>query len=384
MLGQSSESVPRAVGVLIIGLFLFYVAEPAFYWGSSRPGVPYVLAAAVGVLAFGATFIRIVRDSVRHGPGTNSRTVDLAVCGIVGFGVCFTCGPYWMALPAFFGGAALLSLSLWSAVTVGALALVGEALTGLMLGLSGSGTVEVTVRAGITALVVFALGRLGVLIREVHRARAELARMAVVQERLRFSRDLHDVLGHTLSVIALKSEVAVRLAARRPEQARQEMEAVVDIARSAITDVRTLVRGYRQPSLSAEIDGIRSVLETAGVTCEADAIPQQLPTAVQDVLGWVVREGATNVLRHSRASSCRIKVRISGDTVLLEILNDGAQQQAEGRPRRDGHGLVGLSERLAALDGRLAFGPGPGRTFRLRATVPRDPPNSEATRETAP
>ncbi|MFJ3200035.1 sensor histidine kinase [Streptomyces sp. NPDC086989] len=384
MLGQSSESVPRAVGVLIIGLFLFYVAEPAFYWGSSRPGVPYVLAAVVGVLAFGATFIRIVRESIRYGPGGNVRTADLAVCGIVGFGVCFTCGPYWMALPAFFGGAALLSLAPWPAVTVTALALAGEALAGLMLGLSGSGAVEVTVRAGITALVVFALGRLGALISEVHRARAELARMAVVQERLRFSRDLHDVLGHTLSVIALKSEVAVRLAPRRPERARDEMEAVVDIARSAITDVRTLVRGYRQPSLSAEIDGIRSVLETAGVACEADAIPQQLPTAVQDVLGWVVREGATNVLRHSRATWCRIKVRTSGDTVLLEILNDGAQQQAEGRQRRGGHGLVGLSERLAALDGRLASGPGPGRTFRLQATVPRDPPNSETTRETSP
>jgi two-component system sensor histidine kinase DesK len=207
--------------------------------------------------------------------------------------------------------------------------------------------------------------------RALRGAQADLARMAVAEERLRFARDLHDLLGHSLSLIALKSQLIARLAETDPARAAAEARDVERAARRALGEVREAVVGYRRVTLAAELVGARAALEAANVRHDVGAAPAALPAQVEQVLGWTVREGVTNVLRHSGADRCEIRFdRVSG-TVGVEIVDDG---RGPGRPGDgDGSGLAGLAERVAGSGGRLVAGPGPGRGFRLRVEMPLAP-----------
>ncbi|AGP59902.1 hypothetical protein M271_42635 [Streptomyces rapamycinicus NRRL 5491] len=208
------------------------------------------------------------------------------------------------------------------------------------------------------------------LIEELARARATQARLAVAEERLRFGRDLHDVLGRNLAVVALKSELAVELARRGREEAVAQMEEVQRIAQESQREIRAVVRGYRTADLHAELAGARSVLEAAGIDCRIENGPAaRLPARTQTALGWVVREGTTNVLRHAQgASRCEVSVRATAaGSVAVLMENDGADTD----PRPDtGSGLPGLRERLAEVDGTLATERRPDGIFRLTARIP--------------
>jgi len=206
------------------------------------------------------------------------------------------------------------------------------------------------------------------MVRELDRARQVQAGLAVAEERLRFARDLHDVLGRTLSVVALKAELSARLAERGRPEAVDEMLEVRRIAHEAQAELRAVVGGYRAADLAGELAGARGLLASAGIACRVDGDGGDLPTQVQGTLGWVVREGTTNVLRHSEASACTIALGTTDGAVTLTMDNDGVPP---GTDRiRLGNGLVGLTERITALGGtvtaRLA---GPGR-FSLVAEVP--------------
>ncbi|MFD8386999.1 sensor histidine kinase [Streptomyces sp. NPDC059679] len=219
---------------------------------------------------------------------------------------------------------------------------------------------------------------------ELDASREVQARLAVAEERLRFGRDLHDVMGRNLAVIALKSELAVQLARRgRPEAAEQMVE-VQRIAQESQREIRDVVRGYREADLQVELAGARSVLRAAEVDCRIEyRIPSegaQPASAVRSALAWVVREGTTNVLRHAEAARCTVRVQVGraadgGRTAVLVMENDGAP---EAEPRvpgtsgngMSGNGLKGLRERLAPLGGTLWSGPGEGGTYRLRAELP--------------
>ncbi|MFF9770084.1 sensor histidine kinase [Streptomyces sp. NPDC014636] len=203
---------------------------------------------------------------------------------------------------------------------------------------------------------------------EAERAREVEARLAVAEERLRFGRDLHDVLGRNLSVISLKSELAVQLARRGRQEAVEQMIEVQRIAQESQREVRAVVRGYREADLGAELAGAQGVLSAAGIACEVRAEPVGLPAEVQSALGWVVREAATNVLRHGDAARCEVGLRVLEGHVVLTVENDGAVPPGEG----GGSGLAGLRERLAAVGGTLEAGiVGAGRDrFRLVADVP--------------
>ncbi|WP_405018684.1 histidine kinase [Kitasatospora sp. NBC_00070] len=207
---------------------------------------------------------------------------------------------------------------------------------------------------------------------ELDGARETQSRLAVAEERLRFSRDLHDVLGRNLTTIALKSELAAQLARRGRPEAADQMTEVQRIAQESQREVRDVVRAYRTADLHAELTGARSVLRAADVACEVElGSVDQLPVTAQSVLGWAVREATTNVLRHSEATSCLIRLRVGGGQALLEIENDGV---TEGRPGTTGTGLTGLRERLAVYGGRLDTPPaGPGR-FRLTVDLPLTAP----------
>lgn len=263
---------------------------------------------------------------------------------------------------------------LWSSrVLTGAGAVVGV-LVGLATTAVGRPVTAAVVQAVAVTLAVvglavafrFSVWVLDVVV-ETERNRGVQLQLAVAEERLRFARDLHDVMGRNLSAIAVKSQLAGELVRRRRPEAAEEVADISRIAEQSLREVREVVRGYRTADLAGELAGARSVLRAAGVGCTVAGEEHGvgLPEPVQAALGWVVREAVTNVLRHSRAGACGITLAVGGGAATLTIVNDGA---GPGEPRW-GSGLTGLAERLAAASGRLTTGCDGGR-FTLAATVP--------------
>jgi two-component system, NarL family, sensor histidine kinase DesK len=209
-------------------------------------------------------------------------------------------------------------------------------------------------------------------------AREQIARLAVGEERLRFARDLHDLLGHSLSVIALKSELARRLILRSPGLAAHEVEDIEKVARDALREVREAVAGYRQPTLATELAGAREALTAAGIDCHINQEHAPLPPAVEAVLAWAVREGATNVMRHSQAQRCSIRASQKDGSAMVEVIDNG-----RGGPLEAGSGLNGLSERVLERGGNLIAEPLRHEGFRLRVTLPLTSAVAEADRVTA-
>jgi two-component system sensor histidine kinase DesK len=201
-------------------------------------------------------------------------------------------------------------------------------------------------------------------------AQAEVARLAVTEERLRFSRDLHDLLGHSLSIIALKAELARRLLEPQPEVAAEQVRDIEDVSRRALREVREAVSGYRRPTLQDELAGARSALTAAGLDVCIEA-GEDLPPEADAVLAWVVREGTTNVIRHAGASAVEIRVRTEGEDASLEVLDDGSPA-ASGPAEANvgGSGLAGLAERVALHGGRMEAAPRPEGGFRLAVRIP--------------
>jgi len=219
----------------------------------------------------------------------------------------------------------------------------------------------------VAAMIVgFAQMFLNVLVttRELERARVDGARLAVTEERLRFSRDLHDVFGRTLSAVALKAELGARQAeAGRPEAAAT-MREVQSIATDALAEVREVVRGYREADLAAEVAGARALLESAGILVSTTTAAS-LPAPVSRAFGWLVREGATNILRHADATEAAIAVHRDEAGATVTVTNDHPRP---GRPDAAGSGLAGLAERLAEVGGALHCEHRDG-SFVLTATV---------------
>jgi len=247
---------------------------------------------------------------------------------------------------------------------------VGTAVLMLLLGRSWAALVVslvvVVVSAFCAAVGVFSIWIINAVY-ELDDAREAQARLAVAEERLRFGRDLHDVMGRNLAVIALKSELAVQLARRGREEAVEQMIEVQRIAQESQREVREVVRGYREVDLGVELLGAQGVLRAAGIECEVRGDVGKLPGEVESVLGWVVREAATNVLRHGDAQRCSVRLRVGGGRVVLTVENDGA---GEGSAGGGGSGLAGLRERLAVVEGTLEAGLVKGGVFRVVADVP--------------
>ncbi|MGS2640142.1 sensor histidine kinase [Streptosporangium sp. G12] len=220
---------------------------------------------------------------------------------------------------------------------------------------------------------------------ELDHSRKAHARLAVAEERLRFARDLHDVIGRNLSVVALKSELAARLVERGRSGAVDEMREVSRIAHESLAEMRAVVRGYRTADLDTELAGARSVLASAGVRCQVIGDGRGLSAEVQSTLGWVVREGTTNVLRHSEARTCTVSLHRSTtggtDRLTLSMENDGVtgSESPDGR-RPIGNGFPGVAERLAALGGSVVTTREPPDRFRLTAELPLPVATQEETR----
>ena len=294
---------------------------------------------------------------------------------------------------------------------------------------------DILVAAAVVALgnlLAHSAERRNTLMYRLKETRAELARAAVAEERLRISRDLHDLLGHSLSLITLKAELAGRVIGTDPDRAAREIAELETVARRSLTEVRQAVTSYRQPSLAAELVSSRWILASAGTECRIQAPgAYSLPPAVDALLAWTVREGATNIVRHAAAKHAELVIELTDTTASACLSDDGAgpgkgsipgmvsgtgpgtvaaAKGAAGEatalgagaagpdgtgegPRLAapvaGSGLAGLAERAARLGGTLSAGAGERGGFWLRVSVPLGglaPANaiSEPGREPAP
>ncbi|MFF2009285.1 sensor histidine kinase [Streptomyces sp. NPDC058195] len=287
-----------------------------------------------------------------------------------------------LALAAGYGGSWLLFFPLLSlacgtilrnrrlAVGLISLAVVATAVTAWR----GDGTEPWTIGYGtfISGAVTAAILALSETVMELRATRQELARTAVEKERLRFSRDLHDLLGHTLSVIVVKSEAARRLAPRDLDAALSQVTDIESVGRQALTEIREAVTGYREGSLATELDRARSALTAAGIEPVLRRSGPPLAPQAEALLGWVVREAVTNVLRHSRATSCAFVLEGIAGRVRLTVTDDGTGPDTPPVPGIGGTGLTGLTERLATAGGSLHAGPRPGGGFVVTAELPAD------------
>jgi two-component system sensor histidine kinase DesK len=191
--------------------------------------------------------------------------------------------------------------------------------------------------------------------------RAELARLAAENERIRIARDLHDLLGHSLTTITVKAGLARRLGAADPEGAVAQITEVEDLCRRVLADVRAAVSGYREVTLASELARGRELLRASGITADLPTATDVADPVHQELFGWAVREGLTNVIRHARARSCQVRVSASS----VEIIDDG-----QGSAAAPGNGLSGLRERAAAVGGGVDAGPVQPTGWRLRVWVP--------------
>ncbi len=349
---------------MLVVWMAFVVFPPVDAITGHDNGTRYWVAIA-GALAFSVlyTWLVLIWAELRGGVREVAISVSLA---LIALGLTLEVNPNWGYLFTYVAAcAALTTPSTFGFATVLACAAAG---TGAALAAGGgSGAVGIGASTLGVGLLLTLMRDLRQRNAELSRARAELARTAVAAERERFARDLHDLLGHSLSVIAIKAELAGRLLPGSPERAAGEVADVESVARCALREVRDAVSGYRRPTLEGELEGARMALAAAGIIAEIEHLAGALSPEVEAVLAWAVREGATNVIRHSGARHCEVRVQRGSAEVGVEILDDGRGAMAVSA---DGNGLEGLRERAAAVRGRLEAGAAATGGFRLAVSVP--------------
>ncbi|MGH1561266.1 sensor histidine kinase [Mumia sp. DW29H23] len=335
-------------------------------WVPLLVGIPFFFLHGAPAQVVGQVLLLVVTGVAAVATVTTGRVAGLVVLA-ASVVVASTQGEGWMSPWGLLAITAPVVLRGWALAAVIGFATVGSATATLLVDDVGDAfwiSVAGVLLAGAATTAFLRLSEANAALR---RTRAELARVAVVEERERFSRDLHDLLGHTLSVMVVKAQAVRRLADRDPAAAAEHAADIERIGREALVDVRRAVDAMRAPSLSEELEGARHALDAAGIRAEVVTFAGDLPERVDETLAWVVRESATNVLRHSGAAKARFEVEGSDGMVVLTVVDDGVGgPSAPGT--RDG-GLVGLRRRVVAAGGRLDLEPG-SEGFRLVARVP--------------
>ncbi len=362
--GRPERIGPPPTGFTLLPWLLLGLGSLAnvFQGDSSNPWV-----GGAGLLVFNSLYVYVAFRSfdkeLRESPSTR---LALAVMALVTCGLALAYGGSWLLFFPLLGLAAGAALrGRWLGRWGWSLALVAGVVAGVKDGWTG---LNIAYGTFLSTMVTAAILSLSDAVRQLRAAREELATRAVAEERLRFSRDLHDLLGHTLSVIVVKSEAARRLAPRDLAAALTQITDIESVGRQALTEVREAVTGYREGSLGTELDRARSALSAADVDPVVHRSGPPLPPQAEALLGWVVREAVTNVVRHSGASRCEIAVAGSADRVRLTVTDNGTGDALS--PQGPGTGLTGLRERLATAGGSLTAGAEPRGGFSVTAELP--------------
>jgi two-component system, NarL family, sensor histidine kinase DesK len=366
----------RRFGWVFAAIWLVYLAQPASTaWNQHDPVRRYLgLATLVAFAAvFVVTFALSRRRADRHVSRAFAAAALVAEAALIGFGY-FSIGGLASALLIYLAVMAVFLLPARGGWAVAVAAVVASVAVPALRGWQPDGSLAFQIF--VSALAAFGVTQLIQRNMQLAAARNELTRLALADERNRFARDLHDILGHSLTVVAVKAELAGRLASLDPARAEAEIGDVERIARQALADVRAAAGGYRVVTLDGELASARTALAAAGI--EAD-LPDHdisgIPRLRQELFGWAVREGVTNVIRHSGATRCVI--RVSPDEV--EISDDGAGpgqcprapavQAGEPDALPAGHGLSGLRERAAAAGATIGVARSALGGFALRVRM---------------
>lgn len=283
-------------------------------------------------------------------------------------------GVGWACTAGFL--AASFALLLPSRVAWPVSAAVPASLTVLppLLGHSWLATVYFATSTVVIAAVVVVLVTLDDGVHDAQSARHVMVRTAVEQERLRFSRDLHDILGSNLSAIALRCDIAHRLLPDSPQSARREVGEIKALARQALADARSVAEGHRRLSLAVEMRTVAAMLCATGVDIEISVRFGRLPDDLESVLATVLREGVANVVRHSDLRRCAIRGDVVAGEVVLELVNDGVDTTLGVAAESGGMGLRNLRERVEEVGGTLCAGPMGEGSFRVVASIPARAP----------
>ncbi|GGN50368.1 two-component system sensor histidine kinase DesK [Actinoplanes campanulatus] len=374
MSGSPTEPVDRSgrrrglvlVAVHTAWLWLLLPAAAAVTDGRVHPVPP----AAAGLVVFVLLYLALVAVPVAALPvRPAAHHAGLALLALLGIGLATAYAADsdgWLAPLLYVCSAGAIGLTrpawafAWAGGSVGAVLLIG-AVHRLPAG-DITPTALITALAGTSAIAFVHFVR---LVGELRRTQRELARTIVERERLRFAQDLHDLLGHTLSLIVVKAEVVRRLTVTDPQRAAAEAAEIEGIGRTALTEVREAVTGYRGHDFSRELTNARTVLADIGIDVTVTEDGNPLGAAADDTFRWVLREAVTNLLRHSRATRCDITVSTDARGSALTISDNGVG----GRPE-PGTGLRGLTERLEQTGGTLHLGATPGGGLRLTARIP--------------
>jgi two-component system sensor histidine kinase DesK len=346
-------------------VWLLFLAYPVAVFVQTHPSTASLVAGLLGLVTFMAIYTWLWIRLYAHRPtaGVAIAWISLSVIALI---LTLAGGPLWSSLCMFVVASFAGYVSDWRR-GVAATVIITALMSGLaLLGGAGAWTFAIALEGLLVGTVVIA----SVVMRQtnsaLHAAREDAARLMVAEERLRFARDLHDLLGHSLSVIVLKAELAGKLTASSPTRAAAELADIERVAREALADVRGAVSGYREASLAIELEKARSALAAAGVKVDVEQMREGLPATTDSVLAWSLREGVTNVIRHSGATAASIRLAWHDGKAELELTDDG-----RGAPDfQPGNGLTGLRERVAGRQGEVEFGPRATGGFRLRVSVP--------------
>jgi two-component system sensor histidine kinase DesK len=367
-----SDEPPAELGTggsVALVTFLLFIGFPVAGMFDDSPGTAHLVAVFAGLAAFVAVYLRVMwtRRSRRD------TLLSIGVLALIAAAMCPDDTTEWA--PLFIYVSAACGFRLPAREAAGAIAACAAAagVAGVARGYDTPDTLQFVIYCIAIGALLRGYAYLGEVNRELQAARDEIARLAVAEERLRFARDLHDLLGHSLSVIALKSELAGRLLDVDAGRARREVDDIHTVSREALVDVREAVGGYRQMTLADELRGAEAALTAAGIQPEVTRPSVTFPPEVESVLAWAVREGTTNVIRHSGARHCAIRIHAGLADAGVEIVDDGSRAPAGAGEPAGGSGLAGLRERVARRDGRLEAARRPEGGFRLSINLPALP-----------
>lgn len=378
--GTTAEAVPEAgrgvqatwrytVGSIVLYCVVVNIVA-VFLLISEIPDDGSVVVLVIAVLGLGATatlvrYCWFFRGGLGGGLPPSRYTfwllVPSAALWLVGLAQPYT---LWVAaLPLWFACNALAVVvgrrARWVVLSAGAAALYLHGPLGFLLGLERGALlweapmlVSLAIWALITPLMFIGSIWWWEIVVRLDESRRTSGELAVVKERLRFAADLHDIQGHHLQVIALKTELASRLLTRDPEAARAQIEEAQQLARTALEETRALVHGYREISLAAEAANAAEVLRAADIECSVEVEGAGLPRAERTLFGLVIREATTNILRHSEARNVSLRLTRSSGESVLTVRNDGVGDGVgDGGTRMGGSGIDGLRRRFEAVGG---------------------------------